>query len=204
MSGNRARNDKRKQILAAATRVFARKGFFHSKVSEIAQQAGVADGTIYLYFKNKDDLLVQLFEDAMDRILSGVRATLEGATGVRQKIHLFIAHHLQLVQSDRDLAEIITVELRQSHKFMKEYANPKFGEYLQIFANIVQEGQELGEIKAEINPRVVSRALFGALNELFLYWLMGRGKFTLDEAIRNIDEMLFGGLFVEHPSPSFV
>lgn len=190
------RPDKRRQILNAAIKVFASKGFYNSKVSEIAAEAGVADGTIYLYFKNKDDLLVRLFEDTMDRIIIGVRKSLVSTMTTREKIQTFITHHLQLVLSDRDLAEIITVELRQSHKFMKEYSNTKFGEYLRIFAAIVENGQRQGEIRREINPRVVSRALFGALNELFLYWIMGKGKFTLDDAIENINTILIRGLFV--------
>src|SRR5437879_9364086 len=119
---------KRPRILEAAIRVFADKGFYNAKVSEIAREAGVADGTIYLYFKSKDDLLISLFEDRMERVNSTLRAALAAGVNAVDRLKRVVRLHLEMIEQNRHMAEVITVELRQSSKFIKEYANPKFAE----------------------------------------------------------------------------
>ena len=161
--------DKRQRILDAALKVFAERGFYNAKVSEVARTAGVADGTIYLYFQNKDDLLIQLFEDRMEYIIRRFNDELERTTGnplerIRSLIHL----HVDLATHDPDLAEFITVELRQSGKFIREYENPQFAEYLRILRDIVQEGQRDGYIRTTLDSRLIVRAIFGALDEVLL------------------------------------
>src|SRR5215470_2726160 len=117
--------DKRERILAAAERVFARCGFFAARVSEIAKDAGVADGTIYLYFKSKDDLLISLFENRMKQVNEALRAAIADQPPAAQ-LRAFIHTYLQLVSDEPTVAEVLTIELRQSSKFMKEYDNPQF------------------------------------------------------------------------------
>src|SRR5437667_1275842 len=117
------RADKRERILDAAERSFARHGFFAAKVSDVAKEAGVADGTIYLYFKSKDDLLISLFEDRMGQIIAALRTALKGERTAVGKLHRFVELHLGLVEKQRALVQVLTVELRQSAKVMREYPN---------------------------------------------------------------------------------
>src|SRR6478735_5146331 len=119
------RNDKRERILVAAERIFARHGFFAARVSEIAKEAGVADGTIYLYFKSKDDLLISLFENRMKQVNDDLRRAIADLAPAAQR-RAFIRTYLQLVSEEPTVAEVLTIELRQSSKFMKEYDNPQF------------------------------------------------------------------------------
>src|SRR5258706_7229585 len=116
---------KRERILDAAVKVFAQEGFYNAKVSQIAHAAGVADGTIYLYFKSKDDLLISLFEDRMERVNANLRAALAASPNAVDRLRTVVRLHLQLVVENRHMAEVICVELRQPSKFIKEYANPK-------------------------------------------------------------------------------
>src|SRR5690349_23921911 len=113
----RAGNDKRERILEAAERVFADHGFFNAKVSEIARHAGVADGTIYLYFKSKDDLLISLFETRMERVCGDLVAAVALVRGAEAKLDAFIRTYLEMVQRNPKVAEVLTIELRQSSKF---------------------------------------------------------------------------------------
>lgn len=149
--------------------MFAKRGFYTAKVSEVAREAGVADGTIYLYFKNKDDLLIQLFEDRMDFLIQRLNEELvkHGGTVVA-RIRRLILLHLQIASIAPELAEFITVELRQSSKFVREYDNPKFSEYLKVLRDLVEEGQRDGSIRQDLDSRLVVRTLFGALDELLL------------------------------------
>ena len=148
------------------------EGFYNAKVSQIAHAAGVADGTIYLYFKSKDDLLISLFEDRMERVNDNLRAALASEASACDRLRRVVQLHLELVESNRPMAEVISVELRQSSKFIKEYANPKFAEFLRLIAGAVTEGQKAGELRPDIDPQLLARALFGALDEIALAWLV--------------------------------
>ncbi|MBA2664769.1 MAG: TetR/AcrR family transcriptional regulator [Bradymonadaceae bacterium] len=171
----RNNNEKRERILEGALKAFAKKGFYNTKVSEIASEAGVADGTIYLYFKNKDDLLISLFEDRMEWVIERLQAELSAVSGDSLvKLRAFVHLHFLLAVENRDLAEFITVELRQSAKFVKEYKNPKFADYLRILQGLIEQGQAEGLIRAELDSKLVSRAIFGALDEVLLQLTLSR------------------------------
>ena len=170
----RAAGDKRERILHAAVRVFAKKGFHATRVSEIAAAAGVADGTIYLYFKSKDELLVALFEDRVDRLLGYLESELPLKTSAPEKLRRIIELQLQLLEGERDLAEVITVILRQSKKLMKEHAVAKFTAYLDAIARVVAEGQSAGELRDGVSPHLAARALFGALDGITMTWALGK------------------------------
>ena len=174
------RGDKRERILASALKVFASKGFFGAKVSDVAEEAGVADGTIYLYFKSKDDLLISLFEHQMGVVNGELAAAMTGARDPVDKLRRFIKTYVQLVQNNRHGTEVITIELRQSAKFMKEYQNPRFAEFLKLLASIIDEGQKQGKLKTDMPAQVAARLLFGALDELALWWVSGKGHDKLD------------------------
>lgn len=189
-------SDKRERILEGALKAFARSGFYNTKVSEIAREAGVADGTIYLYFDNKDDLLISLFEDRMEWIIDRLNtelALVEG--GALDKISHLVKLHFELAIEHPNLAEFITVELRQSAKFVKEYKNPKFGDYLGILQGLVEQGQAGGEIRDDLDSRLISRAVFGALDEVLLQLTLSRSKPTdVAKQASQVSDMLIRGL----------
>lgn len=164
--------DKRERILAAAERIFARHGFFAAKVSDVAKEAGVADGTIYLYFKNKDDLLISLFENRMQQVNAALRDAIAKVKGPVEQLRTFIKTYLQLVHDEPAAAEVLTIELRQSSKFMKEYENPEFADFLRMLGGLVAAAQDKGEIDGGIPSHVAARMIFGMLDELALAWVL--------------------------------
>jgi TetR/AcrR family fatty acid metabolism transcriptional regulator len=186
--------DKRARILDGALRVFAAKGFYNTRVSEVAKEAGVADGTIYNYFKSKDDLLISLFEDRMARILSRLEAELKG--DVEARIRRYIELHLSMAEVDPELAEFVTVELRQSDKFLREYDNPKFQEYLRVLSSLIEQGQAQGVFRRGLEARLMARAIFGALDELVLTltWSRRGRRTDVAEAAHQVSELVLGGL----------
>jgi TetR/AcrR family fatty acid metabolism transcriptional regulator len=189
--------EKRIRILDAALKIFASRGFYNAKVSEVAREAGVADGTIYLYFESKDALLIALFEDRMQRIIARANDEIARSEGtVLDKIRQAIALHLSLVLDDPDLAEFITVELRQSGKFVKEYDNPKFTEYLRIFRDLILAGQEQGLIRRTVDARLVVRAIFGALDELLLTLSLTHRNRSVDlnATVDGLCDIFFDGI----------
>jgi TetR/AcrR family transcriptional regulator, fatty acid metabolism regulator protein len=169
--GRAGAGDKRDRILDAAERIFAEHGFFASRVAEIAREAGVADGTIYLYFKNKDDLLISLFESRMERVNDLLARTL-AEHAPEDRLKAFVHTYLGLVRDQPAAAEVLTIELRQSAKFMKQYANPRFGEFLRMLAGVVADGQAAGRLDPMIPAPVAARMIFGLLDEMALAWLL--------------------------------
>jgi TetR/AcrR family fatty acid metabolism transcriptional regulator len=191
----RGGGDKRERILDAAVRVFARKGFYATRVSEVARAAGVADGTIYLYFKSKDALLVSLFEHRVERLLSFLANALPEAASASDKLKRIIELQLGLLEGERDLAEVITVILRQSTKLMKEYAAPKFGAYLDAIAAVIAEGQAAGEMRKDVSPHLAARAIFGALDGIAMTWALGKAdRGGLSWASGQLTEIVLQGL----------
>lgn len=170
--GDRA-GDKRERILVAAERIFARHGFFAARVSEIAKEAGVADGTIYLYFKSKDDLLISLFENRMRQVNEDLRKAIADLAPAAQ-LRAFIHTYLQLVSDEPTVAEVLTIELRQSSKFMKEYDNPQFADFLRMLGGVIADGQARGAFDASIPSHIAARMIFGMLDELALAWVLAK------------------------------
>ncbi len=188
-------NEKYYRIINAATKIFAKKGFFQAKVSDIAKEAKVADGTIYLYFENKDDILISLFEEQMTKVLENMRTQISEEKNAIKKIEKFALNHLKLIELNKNVAEVIQVELRQSTKFMKEYKNEKFMEYLNLIGEIIREGQEKGIFKKEIIPDIAKRAFFGALDEMSRFWVLSsHKKYDVETAAKQISEYFLYGL----------
>jgi len=179
----------------AAVHVFAKQGFYNSTVADVARMADVADGTIYLYFKNKDDLLISIFEHSIQFFIGSAYEELKGAKNAVDKLKKFVYLHLKLVQNNPHLAHVIQVELRQSAKFVKEYANEKFFEYLNIVRSVIEEGQQQGLFKKSLNPTLVKRAIFGAIDEMALEWvLMNKKRYSIEEAAKELCLLFIEGM----------
>jgi TetR/AcrR family fatty acid metabolism transcriptional regulator len=187
--------DKRDRILQAAVKVFARNGFHATRVSEVAKAAGVADGTIYLYFDSKESLLVSLFEDRVEKLLAFMREELPKKPDAPARLRAVIDMQLGLLEGERDLAEVITVILRQATRLMKEFAAPRFTEYLDAIAKIVAEGQSSGAFRQDVSPHIAARAVFGALDGITLTWALGRAEAgALNRAAGQLSDVLLRGL----------
>ena len=186
---------KRDRILRAAIRIFSQKGYFNSRISEIARSAGVADGTIYLYFKNKDDLLISLFEEKMGEVVADIRARVADGSGALARLQIFIRNHMDLLTREAGLIEVIQVELRQSNKFMKEYVPVKFLEYLDVISGILEDGKREGVFRPDLNVTLARRAIFGALDEISLAYVLSRKrKYDPSAAAAEIYRMFADGL----------
>ena len=137
---SRQRSDKRVRIVDAAVGVFAEKGYRSARISDIARRAGVADGTIYLYFRNKEDLLLTIFEEKMDGILNGLRAAVDGIDSPADRMRAFARFHFEQMRLQPALAQVLQVELRQSTRFVREYRPERLWEYLGVFETILRDG----------------------------------------------------------------
>jgi len=192
---NRKKSEKYNRIIAAATKMFAEKGYYKTRISEIAREAGIADGTVYIYFSHKDQILIALFEEKMQEVLDNMKRQIGLEDDPLAKIERFALTHLRLIEDNKDMAEIIQVELRQSSKFMKNYHNLKFSQYLDLIEDIIREGQKKNLIKKEVIPSIAKRAFFGALDEMSRYWVLSKShKYDIETAAKQINSYFIHGI----------
>src|SRR6476661_8930069 len=157
--------DKRELILRSATKVFARNGYFNSKVADIAAEAGIADGTVYLYFKSKDEILHSIFDRAMANFISDGRRELAAIDRPVDRLRRIAELHLERLGADRDTAVVFQVELRGSTEHMKEFSAAGFAEYLDIIRETIADGQKAGTLRTSVKPIVAAKILYGSLDE---------------------------------------
>ena len=186
--------DKRTAILRAAIQVFARNGYFNSKVADIAGEAGVADGTVYLYFKSKEDILHSIFDQSMEEAISEAKRQLASITDAREKLRRIAFLHLERLGADRDLAVVFQVELRGSTKFMEEFSAAGFAEYLSLIRVAFEDGQTAGVFRADLNPKVVAKVLFGALDEMATNWILSKRRYKLAPMADQVLEIFLNGV----------
>jgi TetR/AcrR family fatty acid metabolism transcriptional regulator len=189
--------DKRARILEAAVWVFARKGYFGARVSEIARRAGVADGTIYLYFRNKEDILVSLFDEVMSEHVEKGRRELEAVEGAGARLLLIARHHLRLLGGNRDLAVVFQVELRQSTKFMERFTAGWLKDYLGVVAEVLEQGQRDGTVRADVPVTLATKAFFGALDEMVTSWVLSPRDYDLVRQAAPMVDLFLGGAGVD-------
>jgi TetR/AcrR family fatty acid metabolism transcriptional regulator len=196
------RADKRAAILRAAIDVFAARGFFNAQVADVARAAGVAAGTVYLYFKSKDDLLVSIFERTMKEAIADGKACVAPLTDPVEQLRAVARVHLDRLGRDRSLAVVFQVELRQSTKFMERFSATLLRDYLGIIRGIVVAGQRAGVFRSDLNPTLAAKLIFGGLDEMATNWILSRRKYSLVSEADAIVDMFVGGLSVRLPRRS--
>ncbi len=189
--------DKREAILRAATKVFASKGYFNSKVADIAAEAGIADGTVYLYFKSKDEILHSIFDQAMAEFISEGKKELALINDPKAKLTKIAELHLEKLGADRDLAIVCQVELRGSTKFMQDFSEAGFAEYLDIIRQTITDGQKAGIFRDDIKPVVAAKILYGALDEMVTNWVLSKKSYPLPPMACEVLKLFFGGVLVK-------
>lgn len=186
--------DKREAILRAAVKIFAQKGYFNSKVSDIAAEAGIADGTVYLYFKSKDEVLRSVFDRTMDDFISEGRAELAKISTPDEKLRMLANFHLRKLGADRNLAIVFQVELRGSTKFMEEFSEKGFREYLDVIRNVIEEGQTANLFRKDITPVTAAKIFYGALDEMVTNWILSRKSYPLEPFADEVLKLFMGGI----------
>ena len=186
--------NKREKILDAAVVEIAQRGFYQTTVAMIAKRAGVADGTIYLYFRNKEEILFSLFERGMGRFISEGRGHLDESRTATDKLRKIVDLHLSLVGKDRDLAIITQVEMRHSLHFMDHLSRNQVGQYLEILAQVVIQGQQEGTFRTDLDPVFAAKAIFGILDEMATDWVLSRRNTRLESKSVPVSDFLLAGL----------
>jgi TetR/AcrR family fatty acid metabolism transcriptional regulator len=187
--------EKRKRILAAAVTLFGQKGFHEARIAEIAARAGVAEGTVYLYFRNKEDLLAAVFDDTMDEVLAKGREIASSDEPAARRLVRMLDVHLSFLAADRSLASVFQIELRRSARLVERFSRSKLVGYFRMLEGVIRDGIVRGEFRADLAPRLAVRILFGAADEILSEWLLS-GEAAPQADARLLTETLFRGFNV--------
>ncbi|MGG0667407.1 TetR/AcrR family transcriptional regulator [Lederbergia citrisecunda] len=185
---------KYKQIVDAAVIVIAENGYHQAQVSKIAKEAGVADGTIYLYFKNKEDILISVFREKMGVFVENVKEILKKEISATEMLAKMIENHFSLLNGDRHLAIVTQLELRQSNKELRYRINEVLKEYLTLLDTILKEGIEKGEFDERIDIRLARQMVFGTIDETITSWVMNDQKYDLMKLAPEVHRLLLNGM----------
>lgn len=188
------REVKRKTILRAATDVFAEKGYFAARMSDVAHHAGVADGTLYLYFEGKEHLLVSIFDDNLAEFTDRVEKRIAELDDPRTKLEAMIRLHMQALASDRQLAHVMQIETRHSRRFMSLFTHGRLAAYLALLRRIIEEGQTRGDFRKDVGSGLATKVVFGAVDELVTSWLLSEEPGELERDVPRLMDFLFHGL----------
>ncbi len=186
--------DKPQQILDAAVRVFARTGFYNSRVSDIAREAGIASGTIYLYFKTKDDILVTLFREKMAGFVDGARKAIADEPDAVAKLRRLVRLHFETLEAHPDLAEVVQVELRQGQKFFRGASAHEVSAYFDLIGAVLQEGVAAGVFRSDLPVKVATKMLFGAMDQVTTSWVLGKRGYRLADAAEPVSTIFLKGV----------
>jgi len=185
---------RRAEILRAAVEVFADRGYFSARMREVAERAGVADGTLYLYFKGKEDLLVSILEEYAEAFLTRARRDAERITDPNEKLRIVVERHLFSMESDRALAQVFQIELRHTRRFLRQIAKGKVAQYLGLLQEIIGEGRRSGAFRTDVPIEVAARAVFGAVDEVVTAWVLASRPWPLAEHAKPLVGLILRGL----------
>ncbi len=184
--------EKRRRILEAAIRTFGRRGFHEARIAEIAAAARVAEGTVYLYFRSKEDLLGVIFDESMDGVLAKGRAIVCATAPAADRLTALVDLHLEFIGSDRDLASVFQIELRRSARLVERFSRSKLVEYFRLLGEVLRDGIGTGEFRRDLDPRLAVRILFGAADEVLSEWLLSGEKRPSANAKQLVGTLLLG------------
>ena len=185
---------KRERILRASVDVFATHGYFNAKVAQIAKAAGVADGTIYLYFDGKEDLLITIFREYTRNYLRSLEQQMANINRAEDRLRVAVRHHLETLGRDRALAVVSQVELRHTLKFMSLFSQQEVADYLNVIRKIVEQGQQEGTFRRNVHPQLVAKFVFGVLDEMVTSWILSEKEYDLPGQSEQVADLILTGL----------
>ena len=186
--------DKPQQIVEAAIRVFARNGYYNSRVSDIAREAGIASGTIYLYFRTKEEILVTLFREQMASFVAHLRREIAGEPDAVAKIRRLVALHFSVLEQNPALAEVVQVELRQGNKFFRGASAHEVSAYFELIGSVLEEGVAAGTFRPDLPVKVATKVLFGAMDQMATSWVLGKRGYRLVDAADAVATIVLKGV----------
>lgn len=176
--------EKRRIILDAALKTFVKRGYPDTTVSEIASIAGVAEGTLYNYFRNKEDILLALFDEKWGDIINEIKNKTKHLDNPNDKLKAIFSGVVRMFKKDRYLAEIFLIDIKQSSIFLNNYTINRVTEFINFIGEVLEEGKRKGIYRKDLDTRVAKMVIFGAAQGILLSWVLSESKMIKDKTFK--------------------
>ncbi|HED24691.1 MAG TPA: TetR/AcrR family transcriptional regulator [Firmicutes bacterium] len=186
--------EKYETILEAAVKTIARRGYHRTRIADIAREAGLADGTLYIYFENKEDILISLFQNLMERFVEELSRELALCRSAENKLDRIIGYHLSTLGERPDQARVTQIELRQIDQAINQGISKPLMSYFRLIEEVIEEGKEQGLYRRELNTRTARKVIFGAIDEVVTCWVMSAKPYDLTVMKKPLFDLLVNGL----------
>ncbi|WP_068774722.1 TetR/AcrR family transcriptional regulator [Paenibacillus sp. FJAT-26967] len=181
-------------IIEAALKVFAEHGYHRSQVSKIAKAAGVADGTIYLYFKRKEDILISLLQEKLGELVAKFHANIEETTSAKEALRKVCEIHYTELENNVDLAFVTQIELRQSSLELRREIGKAVKPYITLIEQLLIRGVEEKVFRADLDVKLTRLLIFGAMDEVVTSWLISSRKYSLSAQVEGTVNFFLQGI----------
>ena len=186
--------EKRKGILKAAARVFAREGFHNAKIGDVAYEAGVAHGTVYLYFESKDDLLVSVFRENLSELIEYVKSEIQKEENAEDRLRRMISLQIELIETNPELTALLLVEFPQTGKFLNSHAMDEVAAYIDMIADILKEGMAERTFDYTMDANIVATVIYAGIQGIATRWILEEMKYPLKEVAGEISAVFLSGI----------
>lgn len=187
-------DEKRKNILESATKVFASKGFYNAKIQDVATEAGVAHGTVYLYFKNKDDLLSAIFCEVLGELIEYIRSEVQKEKTAEDKFRRMISLQIDIIEENPDLTKLILIEFPRTGKFLSNSNIDILSKYIDMIADIIDKGIKEGEFNTDIKIDMLATMIYAGIQGLATRWILDEMQYTLKGMEKGVSDLFIEGI----------
>ncbi len=186
--------ERQQEILDAAVRAFSRQGYHNCTVAQVAREAGVADGTIYLYFQSKEDLLVSAFRHVLQSLFERLDREIAAIADPLAKLRRLVEMHLELMEGDPDVASFLQFQLRQPETSVRTAISGPLGDYARRIETVIEEGKATGQVRTDVGTRMLRRLVFGAVDETVSAWILRPHRGPLVPKAATLLDVLLNGI----------
>ena len=186
--------EKRKKILDAATKVFARVGFSNTRIQDVAQEAGIAHGTVYLYFKSKDDLFISIFQESLGELIDYISSEVQKKDSAEDKLRWMISLQLDVIEENPDLTKLILIEFPGTGNFLNDRNIDVLSNYIDMIGDVLKNGIEEGIFSTNVKPDIIATMIYAAMQGIATRWILDGMNYSIKTMDVEISEIFLKGL----------
>mgnify|MGYP000518928981 CR=1 FL=1 len=187
-------NEKRKRILDSAIKVFAKTGYSDARIQDVAEEAGVSHGTVYIYFKNKDALFMSIFQEILGELIQYISSEIQKEKNAEDKIRRIISMQLDIIEENPDLTKLILIEFPRSGNFLNDSNTNVLSRYIDLISDVLKEGIDEGIFSIEMRTEVTATMIYAGIQGIATRWILDGMDYSLKAMEKSIADILLNGL----------
>ena len=191
--------EKRKRILDSAIKVFARTGYSDARMQDVAKEADVSHGTVYVYFKNKDALFVSIFQEILGELIKYLCSEIQKEKNAEDKLRRMISMQLDIIEENPDLTKLILIEFPRSGNFLSDSNTDVLSKYIDLISDVIKQGIDGGIFSIGIRTDIIATMIYAGIQGIATRWILDGMNYSLKVMHKEITDILLNGLKFRDP-----